>query len=397
MRLGPALAVSVAGHTVAVTLALVNWPIPEPDVGPQLVVTELVFTDSVSTGPPSLAPIPSAATGDATLPRPEPPAPTTNPEDPLPAESAIIEPEQPTTAPEQIAPDEARDVPPVAVAVIEPEPTDPAPEETAPAATPDAVPPPVRIAAIEPEQPAPVPEEIAPAATPEDVPPPAYAIEPEAPVVPEPREPPAPELSLEPQAPPALVAVQPPLPTEEPAPPLQQWARALPQTKPAVPDPPAIPRQEPPPAAEAPVETETARRAPPEPPPVAPATNGDPVQDSSETQTADRGPAGQATPGIVPKDAAPAAGNAPPRYPRAARRRGLEGRVVVEATIDPAGRVVAANVQESSGYGLLDRAALDAIKRWRFEPAERDGRPVEATVAVPVVFTLQVERETVRD
>ncbi len=102
-----------------------------------------------------------------------------------------------------------------------------------------------------------------------------------------------------------------------------------------------------------------------------------------------------ATPG--PVDAVPVAGNAPPQYPRVARLRGLEGRVVVTAAVDPLGVVVSSEIAETSGFAMLDRAALEAVRRWRFEPAQRNGRPVRATISVPIIFTLRAEREMVAD
>jgi periplasmic protein TonB len=45
-------------------------------------------------------------------------------------------------------------------------------------------------------------------------------------------------------------------------------------------------------------------------------------------------------------------------------------------------------VHASSGFGLLDEAALDAVRRWRFVPARQGERPVSAWVIVPIVFSL---------
>ncbi|MEL6427878.1 MAG: energy transducer TonB [Planctomycetota bacterium] len=60
----------------------------------------------------------------------------------------------------------------------------------------------------------------------------------------------------------------------------------------------------------------------------------------------------------------------PPAYPRRAVRLGWCGEVAVEITVDAGGAVVRARVLRSSGHGLLDDAALDAVRVWRFEPAE---------------------------
>jgi protein TonB len=93
----------------------------------------------------------------------------------------------------------------------------------------------------------------------------------------------------------------------------------------------------------------------------------------------------------APVYAAPALGNQSPKYPYAARRRGIEGKVVIEAVVDRAGTVATAEVAVSSGYRLLDRAALSAVKRWVFHPARRRGRAVGATIAIPITFALETE------
>ena len=87
--------------------------------------------------------------------------------------------------------------------------------------------------------------------------------------------------------------------------------------------------------------------------------------------------------------AAPMPGNPRPDYPPLARRRGYEGRVVIRASVAPDGGVASAAVGQSSGYGILDRAALQAVKRWRFRPAQRGGQPVATVLDVPVVFRLE--------
>ncbi len=80
--------------------------------------------------------------------------------------------------------------------------------------------------------------------------------------------------------------------------------------------------------------------------------------------------------------------NRPPVYPRRARRLGWQGRVVVRVRVDARGRVVAVRLGDSSGHGILDRAALDAVRGWRFAPARRGAIPVAAWVDVPIRFRL---------
>jgi protein TonB len=52
------------------------------------------------------------------------------------------------------------------------------------------------------------------------------------------------------------------------------------------------------------------------------------------------------------------------------------------------GRVERLAVDRSSGYEILDRAALDSVKEWAFFPAKQGGKPVESWVLLPVKFAL---------
>ncbi len=74
-----------------------------------------------------------------------------------------------------------------------------------------------------------------------------------------------------------------------------------------------------------------------------------------------------------------------PVYPKAALERGREVDLVLVVVIDAAGRVEETAVAESGG-AEFDAAAISAVKRWRFEPATRDGRPVAARIRVPFHF-----------
>jgi protein TonB len=78
-----------------------------------------------------------------------------------------------------------------------------------------------------------------------------------------------------------------------------------------------------------------------------------------------------------------------PIYPAVARRRGWEGAVTLEITVDPEGAPRAIAVLESSGREILDGAAIEAAGRGRFRPALSGGRPVSASVVVPFVFRLE--------
>lgn len=88
-------------------------------------------------------------------------------------------------------------------------------------------------------------------------------------------------------------------------------------------------------------------------------------------------------------DACPLATNEPPVYPRRERSLGLEGVVVVIATVDATGAVTAVRLGERSVHAGFNRAALAAVRRWRFEPAWLDGRAVAAEVPVPIEFCIR--------
>jgi len=80
--------------------------------------------------------------------------------------------------------------------------------------------------------------------------------------------------------------------------------------------------------------------------------------------------------------------NARPVYPPLARLRGYQGLVVlfVEVLVD--GRVGQVGIRRSAGHEILDLAALEAVRAWRFEPGRKEGRAVTMSVEVPVRFVL---------
>jgi TonB family protein len=75
-----------------------------------------------------------------------------------------------------------------------------------------------------------------------------------------------------------------------------------------------------------------------------------------------------------------------PTYPDIARAARAQGIVIVDATIGLDGKVVDAKVVRS--IPLLDASALDAVKRWEFEPTLLNGKPVSVIVTVAVQFSL---------
>ena len=77
-----------------------------------------------------------------------------------------------------------------------------------------------------------------------------------------------------------------------------------------------------------------------------------------------------------------------PVYTDEARRRALEGDVVLEIVVRRDGSVGSMRVLRSLGAGL-DQKALDAVRQWRFGPARRQGQPVDVVVEVSVEFKLR--------
>jgi len=81
--------------------------------------------------------------------------------------------------------------------------------------------------------------------------------------------------------------------------------------------------------------------------------------------------------------------NPAPAYPSFARLRRQEGVVVVRVMVLADGAVGALQLEKTSGYPLLDEAALKAVRNWAFAPGRRGGIPLAMEVQVPVRFALQ--------
>ena len=75
-----------------------------------------------------------------------------------------------------------------------------------------------------------------------------------------------------------------------------------------------------------------------------------------------------------------------PEYPPGALAQGWDGQVLLRLRANTDGNVQQVRVERSSGYEILDRAALRAARNWLFFPAREAGVPVAAEVKVPVVF-----------
>lgn len=177
----------------------------------------------------------------------------------------------------------------------------------------------------------------------------------------------------------------------------------------AVPPPPA-----PPPAAVAPARLRTLPTSPLVPvtappailpevaPPVAPSAITDPF--GMPGPPVDTGGIGVRADPIdaMPRPAPPPAGpvragdllvapkkivDARPTYPEIARILRVQGTVVLEAVLDRAGRV--SQVRVARSVPLLDQAAIDAVRQWRYTPTVLHGQPVEVLMTITMTFQLQ--------
>ncbi len=75
-------------------------------------------------------------------------------------------------------------------------------------------------------------------------------------------------------------------------------------------------------------------------------------------------------------------------YPDASKRAGEEGRCIVQVTVAADGRITNEAIQQSSGFPRLDEACLKGVHGQRMKPATEDGKPIEKTASLPIVWKL---------
>lgn len=80
--------------------------------------------------------------------------------------------------------------------------------------------------------------------------------------------------------------------------------------------------------------------------------------------------------------------NPPPQYPYFSRVKGEEGQVLLKVLVDATGQVIQTTTLTSSGYSRLDEAAIKAVKKWQFIPAQTRGNATTASVEIPFSFVL---------
>jgi len=139
-----------------------------------------------------------------------------------------------------------------------------------------------------------------------------------------------------------------------------------------------------------------------------------PVPTPAATQTSAQAAAPAATPVAAPAAAQPSAptpaaepgmpatarntdadykaaylNNPRPAYPLLAIRQGAQGQVLLLVEVLPDGRAGRIELEKFSGHAMLDAAAMNAVRAWRFTPARKDGLLTTQTVRIPIHFNLK--------
>ncbi|WP_429002598.1 energy transducer TonB [Xanthomonas euvesicatoria] len=154
---------------------------------------------------------------------------------------------------------------------------------------------------------------------------------------------------------------------------------------PPPPPPPLPPEDKPPPPVK--------NLSPPKPSPVPPPPEA-PVVDVPEPRPSDIvTPPSPPSPPAPPSDIGASVDISsknmnPPKYPPAAFRAGVQGEVILIVDVDASGNVTNVSVEKSSRNRDLDRAAMDAARKWKFNASTVNGQKAAGRVRVPVNFAL---------
>ena len=205
-----------------------------------------------------------------------------------------------------------------------------------------------------------------------EVEPPPVLVQLLTPVPPPKPEPPPPEPPKPPPPKPEPPKPEPVKPQPRPEPPRPEQPKpepAKPEVRPE-PRPEAVKIESPPAPAVAPQPAPVAPPAPPAPPPPPPSPSV--AKPSARTE--------------VSISASYAAANRKPEYPKMSLRLSEQGTVVLTVMVKSDGSAGDVEVKSSSGFTRLDRAAADAVKTWRFNPATIDGKAVDKSYEVPITF-----------
>ena len=186
---------------------------------------------------------------------------------------------------------------------------------------------------------------------------------------------PLPEPESETIVPPTIVGIMlpPPVATPQPKPEPKPLAAPKPQQKPTpTPKPLAEPLPKAPPSEKA----VSAPKVQPSPPQVK----------TAKTTPAKTAPA---APAIQPPSAeAQGLHNKAPLYPQLSRKKKEQGTVLLLILVKADGTVGEIKLKTSSGYARLDQAARQAVKRWQFQPALKEGQPIDFWYELPLKFSL---------
>ena len=123
--------------------------------------------------------------------------------------------------------------------------------------------------------------------------------------------------------------------------------------------------------------------------PPAPPTPAPPAPIESAPAPVAAAPVAKPAPVIPPNFGADYLNNPAPSYPSLSRRQGQQGKVLLRVFVNVTGGADQVQIRNGSGHDLLDQAALNAVRRWRFVPARQGDQPVAAWVLVPITFTLE--------
>jgi protein TonB len=77
-----------------------------------------------------------------------------------------------------------------------------------------------------------------------------------------------------------------------------------------------------------------------------------------------------------------------PKYPMASRRKGEQGRVILDVLVSKEGKARSVTIISTSGFKELDTAAKEAVMDAKFKPGERNGKAVEASARMTILFQL---------
>lgn len=163
--------------------------------------------------------------------------------------------------------------------------------------------------------------------------------------------------------------VAPPPPKAEPEP-------VKPQPKPITKQPPlkqTAPKQKTPPPVAKPAS------AAPAPAITKPVTRQAPASSAKTTEPSTQ----------LPSADAAGLNNKAPVYPMLSRKRKEQGTVWLLLLVSKDGLVTELKLKKTSGFDRLDQAALQAVKKWKFQPARKEGQPIDYWYELPLKFSLQ--------